>query len=72
MEEKEKLIERIRWWLYHPRFELIYLLGGVPKEHCIGEGGTGALHYRNIRAVMSSLKKRIGVDYGYSTPLPKE
>lgn len=48
------LIERIRWWIYHPKFELIYLLGGIPKEH------NGTLHYRNIFSVVGSLQDILG------------
>lgn len=46
-------IERIRWWIYFPRFELIYLLGGIPKEHI------GVTHYRNIVSIMESIKANI-------------
>ncbi len=47
-------IERVRWWIYHPRFELIYLLGGIPREH-----NGGVLHYRNIESVVWNLKMNI-------------
>jgi hypothetical protein len=46
--------ERIKWWLYHPRYELIYLLGGVPREH-----NGGVVHYRNIEVLVGGLKKQL-------------
>lgn len=49
----KKIIERMKWWIYHPRFELIYLLGGTPNEH------NGILHYRNIESVMWNIKVNI-------------
>lgn len=42
----KNIIERARWWIYHPRYELIYLLGGVPKEHL------NTLHYRNVESII--------------------
>lgn len=50
---KIKLPEKIRWWLYHPKFELIYLLGGIPHEHI------NTLNYRNIDTVVKSLRSNI-------------
>ena len=49
----KELIERARWWVYHPRFELIYLLGGIPKEHI------DTLNYRNMSSVVKALKDKI-------------
>ena len=46
--------ERIKWWLYHPRFELIYLLGGIPEEH------QNTLHYRNINSIFVNFREKIG------------
>ncbi len=51
---KHKLTERIRWWIHSPRFELIYLLGGIPKEH-----NGGVLHYRNINDVIANIGKQL-------------
>ncbi len=45
--------ERIKWWIYHPINELIYLLGGIPEEHI------NTLHYRNVLSVVDGLKKYI-------------
>lgn len=45
--------ERLRWWLYHPRLELIYLLGGIPREHI------NTLHYRNVVSVVESIRAQI-------------
>lgn len=45
--------EHIKWWLYSPRFELIYLLGGTPDQH------QNVLHYRNIERVVANLQKLI-------------
>lgn len=50
---KEKLPERIKWWLYHPKLELIYFLGGIPEQHI------DTLHYRNIRTIVANLKNTI-------------
>lgn len=48
-----KKVEKIKWWTYHTRFELIYLLGGIPKEHI------NTLHYRNVESVVESIKSKI-------------
>ncbi len=45
--------ERIRWWIHHPRFELIYLLGGIPKEHM------NCVHYRNIESIFKDIKSKL-------------
>jgi hypothetical protein len=49
----KRLTERMRWWLRHPRFELIYLLGGVPKEHF------NVIHYRNVGSIIDGLVRKI-------------
>lgn len=49
---KEDMKERIRWWACHPRFELIYLLGGIPKEHI------NTLNYRNIVSAVDGITKK--------------
>ena len=47
------MIERLTWAICHPINEVIYLLGGIPKEHI------DTLHYRNITAVVDNLRKEI-------------
>ena len=53
-----KLKERISWWVHHPRFEMIYLLGGIPHEHI------NTLHYRNIVSCIDNLNGKV-VKNGY-------
>ena len=48
-----KFKERLKWWIYHPRYELIYLLGGIPNEHI------NTVHYRNIESIMGSIQDKI-------------
>jgi len=50
---KKKTIERIRWWFYHPLFETIYLLGGIPKQHI------NTINYRNVESVFEDLKIKL-------------
>lgn len=45
--------ERLKWIIFHPIHEIVYLLGGVPKEHI------GTLHYRNIGSVVKDLRNKI-------------
>ena len=45
--------ERLRWIIYHPRFELIYFLGGIPKQHI------NTLHYRNVESVFTQIKGKL-------------
>lgn len=63
---KEKLTERIRWWLSYPRFELIYLLGGVPHQHI------NTLNYRNIQIVVSGLRRVTNQDDSCNTLGPSQ
>ena len=53
-EIKESFTERLRWWLHYPRFELIYLLGGIPNQH-----NGSVVHYRNIRTIFEQINKKI-------------
>jgi len=46
--------ERLKWIIFHPIHEIIYLLGGTPNEHI------GTLHYRNISLIASDLRKVMG------------
>lgn len=48
------IVERIKWWVYFPRYELIYLLGGIPKQHT-----GGVIHYRNVDTVFKDLREKI-------------
>jgi hypothetical protein len=49
----KEIKERIRWWMHHPVKELIYLLGGVPKEHI------NTAHYRNVRSIFKHIQDEI-------------
>jgi hypothetical protein len=49
----------INWKLHYWRCELIYTLGGVPKEHIPGPNGAGVVHYRNIESVVANIKAKI-------------
>lgn len=50
---RNQTLERISWWAHHPRFELIYLLGGIPRQHI------NVMHYRNIVSIVEDFKKKI-------------
>lgn len=43
----------IKWKTHWLKCELIYLLGGIPKEHI------DTLHYRNIESVVADIKSKI-------------